>query len=205
MDTIKEILQQLPVVQILLTLLLFAVYPTIKWSVLNLVQRFGDQKQVTMNRVEPILRYFRILTWVVALLVVMMIWGADYKGLLVFASSIVAVLGVALFAQWSILSNITAGVIVFFAFPARIGDRVEIIDGNASVQGEILEINMFQVILRDDHDEKIIYPNSLLLLRPVIKKSIDSKTRYKGDKTPDFDDKKSHDTIGLAKRMASRR
>lgn len=48
------------------------------------------------------------------------IWGVETKDILFTVSSIATVIGVAFFAQWSILSNITSGMILFFSFPFRI-------------------------------------------------------------------------------------
>ncbi len=67
------------------------------------------------------------------------------------------------------LSNITAGVLIFFSFPVRIGDKMEIIDGASTVIGEIVEINLFQIILRDDDGKMVSYPNNLLLQKAVRK------------------------------------
>lgn len=103
------------------------------------------------------------------LVLVLIIWGIDYQALLVVASSVLAVLGVALFAQWSILSNVTASIIVFFTLPARIGDEIEVIDGTQSLKGEIREINFFNVLLVDSEGNEIAYPNNLILQKAVRK------------------------------------
>jgi len=133
------------------------------------LKRLGIAKKVPEIRVKNVTRYFHLVLFLTLLVLVMMVWGVDYRGLLVFASSILAVIGVALVAQWSILSNITAGVIVFFSFPARIGDTIEIVDGATKMKGTITEINLFQVLLEDDNGQAVAYPNNLILQRPVIK------------------------------------
>jgi len=112
-----------------------------------------------------------VIAFFVLLFILAAIWGVDYHGLFLFASSILAVLGVALFAQWSLLSNVTSSVILFFSFPARIGDKIEIIDGSNIITGTITEINIFQMLLRDDKGYEISYPNNLILQRPVRKLS----------------------------------
>lgn len=42
------------------------------------------------------------------LCLVLVFWGIELRGLLVLGSSLFAMLGVALFAAWSLLSNLTA-------------------------------------------------------------------------------------------------
>ncbi|MCC4854167.1 mechanosensitive ion channel domain-containing protein, partial [Vibrio lentus] len=83
--------------------------------------------------------------------------------------SIFAVLGVALFAQWSILSNLTASVLIFFVFPYRIGDRVRVAEKDEDISGVIIDITMFHVILRHSSGNIITYPNNLILQKGVIK------------------------------------
>ena len=109
------------------------------------------------------------LAVVAALIVIAFIWSVDIKGVSVVASSIFAIIGVAMFAQWSILSNVTASIIIFFTFPARVGDRVRIVDGDDSIEGTIMEITLFQTELKDSQENRVLYPNNLLLQKPVIK------------------------------------
>ena len=104
-----------------------------------------------------------------SLFILFFIWGVDYHGILVFGSSVLAIGGVALFAQWSILSNLTASIVIFFYYPARIGDRIRIVDGDNSLEGTIIDITMFQVLIEDDGLNLINYPNNLLIQKPLIK------------------------------------
>jgi len=85
-------------------------------------------------------------------------------------------LGVALFAQWSILSNITASLIIFFGFPYRVGDTVRVIDGDEDITGIVEEITLFHVLIRKG-ENMITYPNSLILQKAVVK--INKRVRAK--------------------------
>lgn len=98
-----------------------------------------------------------------------MVLGIDYGKFIVFLSSAFAVLGIALFAQWSILSNITAGILIFFNFPYRVGDTVRIANKDFDLTGMIEEITTFHVLIRHADGDLITYPNSLILQTPVIK------------------------------------
>lgn len=103
------------------------------------------------------------------LVVMCLILGLGYSEISVFLSSIFAVVGVALFAQWSILSNITASMIIFFGFPYRVNDRIKILDKDDDMSGIIVEISMFHVILQRPDGNLITYPNTLILQRAVLK------------------------------------
>jgi len=97
------------------------------------------------------------------------IWNVQLGGVMVFASSIFAVIGVALFAQWSILSNLTSSIIIFFTFPARVGDKIKVIDGDNSISGEIIEISLFQIEIEDADGNIVLYPNNLFIQKPIMK------------------------------------
>lgn len=98
-----------------------------------------------------------------------MVLGLGYGEISVYLSSIFAVIGVALFAQWSLLSNITASVVIFFAFPYRVGDRIKVTDPDFDLSGSVEEISLFHVLIRTDAGNMVTYPNNLILQKPVIK------------------------------------
>ncbi|QQD16757.1 mechanosensitive ion channel family protein [Spongiibacter nanhainus] len=135
----------------------------------RLLREFGAARQVNPRRLYTVSKGINILMWIVAFLVMCFILGLSYDRVFIFMSSVLAVIGVALFAQWSILSHLTAGMIIFFAFPYRVGDRVKVVDPDADVIGEIIEIASFHVLIRLDDGATITYPNSALLQRAVIK------------------------------------
>ena len=139
----------------------------LNWGVKQVIERLGESKGVPEKRSRQVYKYFRFILGMMTFIALLMVWGVDYKGLAVLATSVLAMLAVALVAQWSILSNITSGVLIFFTFPARIGHTIEIMDGNNSIRGEIQEITLFQVILKDKKGELVSYPNSLLLQKAV--------------------------------------
>ncbi|MDG6777169.1 mechanosensitive ion channel [Thiomicrorhabdus sp. zzn3] len=167
-------LDKIPYIQIGISLLIpFAILLT-QWGVKKLILNLGQVKGVPSDRAYQVYRYFKsliVISWLVLLLV---IWGIDYQALLVVASSVLAVIGVALVAQWSILSNVTASIIVFFTLPAKIGDEIEVIDGNNTVKGVIKEINFFNVLLCDADGHEVAYPNNLILQKPVRKHAVDN-------------------------------
>ncbi|MCD8073198.1 MAG: mechanosensitive ion channel family protein, partial [Alistipes sp.] len=81
--------------------------------------------------------------------------------------SILALLGVALFALWSILSNITAGIIMFFGAPFRIGDEITIIDKDTPIDAVIENIHGFYTHIRTPDNRLIVIPNNLFLQKIV--------------------------------------
>ena len=123
----------------------------------------GDLRVLYMTRLMNIGMVF------CCIVVMCLIVGLGYSEISVFLSSIFAVVGVALFAQWSILSNVTASMIIFFGFPYKVNDRIKILDKDDDMSGIIVEITMFHVILRREDGNLITYPNTLILQKAVLK------------------------------------
>lgn len=109
-----------------------------------------------------------ILLVLLLIVVLSVVWGVDIRGLLVLASSMIAVVGVALFAAWSLLSNITAFFILLGQKAFAEGMEVRVIDGGNYLEGRIVEINLFSTVLRTKDNEQVVYPNNLLISRPVV-------------------------------------
>lgn len=120
-------------------------------------------------RVHYMSRLINIAMVFLCIVVMCLILGLGYSEVSVFLSSIFAVVGIALFAQWSILSNVTASMIIFFGFPYKVGDRIRILDKDDDMRGLIIEITLFHVILRRDDGNLINYPNTLILQKAVLK------------------------------------
>lgn len=142
-------------------------------SIAQLVKRklgkLGISKRAAPERAIYISKVFNLGVAIICVLALCFIWGLDYRSLILFSSSVLAIMGVAFVAQWSLLSNITASIIIFFSYPARIGDRVRIVDGDNSITGKILDITLFQVLLESDNGEIVNYPNNLIVQKPLVK------------------------------------
>jgi small-conductance mechanosensitive channel len=143
------------------------------WMISKLLSRlarnYGSHRKQGELRVIYMTRLMNMGLMFCCIVVICLLLGLGYSEVSVFLSSIFAVVGVALFAQWSILSNITASLIIFFGFPYRVGDRIKILDKDDDISGTIEEITFFHVILRRDDDNLITYPNALILQKAVLK------------------------------------
>ncbi len=136
--------------------------------VASTINRLGSAKSVMPYRIKYITKSLNLALTVFFLILLFLLLGIEYSQLSIFLSSVFAVIGVALFAQWSILSNITASLIIFFAFPYRVGDQVRVVDKDDDISGVVEEISLFHVIIRRG-DDMITYPNALILQKAVIK------------------------------------
>jgi MscS family membrane protein len=113
-------------------------------------------------------KFFNFTFSLISFIVLGIVWDISVKGLSLYFASIFAVVGVALFAQWSIISNITASIILFFNSPFKIGSRIKILDKDDSVEGKVHDITFFNIHIETDEGIIISYPNTLALQRPIV-------------------------------------
>lgn len=152
---------------ILSTIICIAVLIILRFISAQAIRKVGRLSGINKMRTKLVVKY----TWyglnIIAIAALIIIWGVDIKELTIIFSSVFAVLGVVLFASWSILSNVTAGVILFFSFPFKIGDRIRIQNGDIGEEVIILDIKAFYLYLQKDNGELITYPNNMLLQKGV--------------------------------------
>jgi small-conductance mechanosensitive channel len=118
-------------------------------------------------RRKMVVKAIQLIITLFAVIFLAGIWGLDQSELAIFASSIFTALGIAFFAKWSLLSNITSSIILFFNHPLKIGDKVRVIDKDCPFEGEISDLTYFFVHLTTDDGEVITVPNSLFLEKSI--------------------------------------
>ncbi|WP_341226112.1 mechanosensitive ion channel family protein [uncultured Arcticibacterium sp.] len=126
-----------------------------------------QEKKHGLDRARSIYanKFFDI-TWLAFLLLAFgFIWNVSFKGIF---ASFFAVAGVALFASWSMLSNITASVLLFFNFPFKIGSKIKIMDGDNSVTGIVKDITFFAIQIQIENGDLVSYPNNVAIQKPII-------------------------------------
>jgi len=155
--------------EILATAITLVVLLVIKFITDKTILKIARISDIIEARTLLIRKYASILLTLLGFGIVSFIWGVNFKEVGLVFSSVFAVIGVALFASWSILSNVTAGVILFFSFPFKIGDRVKILDKDIESQEPYLieDIRAFHVSLRKDNGELLVYPNNLMMQKAV--------------------------------------
>lgn len=155
--------------QLLLAALLMLGYRLLRKVTNNWLNALADNKQVSLQRKQFILKSFNVAAFLMFVAIFTIVLDIGFGDISIFISSIFAVLGVALFAQWSILSNLTASILIFFVFPYRIGDKIQVIEKDADIRGKIVDITMFHVLIRHEDGNVISYPNNLILQKGVVK------------------------------------
>ena len=164
------------------TAILFAVLGVISFVARQAIKRIGKRSDINEARIKLIGRYVNVTLILISFLILSFILGVEINDLAVVFSSVFAVIGIALFAIWSILSNVTSGIIMFFSFPYKVGDKIHIHDKDHPIQGIIEDIRAFQLHLRLDNGDLTTYPNNLMLQKAVTliqKDAIDDEAEEK--------------------------
>ena len=124
-------------------------------------------KQLEPNRKKVVLNSFYFLYYLIFITAIIIISGIKLEDVTIFLSSVIALLGVAFFAQWSLLSNLTASIIIFFYHPLKIGDRIKILDKEFESEGLVKNITGFYTMMELDNGRKVSIPNSLILQKGI--------------------------------------
>ncbi|TXE14940.1 mechanosensitive ion channel [Seonamhaeicola algicola] len=131
------------------------------------ITKVAEKNSINLARIRLMRRYVTVTLLLIALLIEAFILGAEFKDLALVFTSVFTILGIALFAIWSILSNVTSGIIMFFNFPYKVGDKIEIHDKDFPVTAIIEDIRSFQLHLRLENGDLVTYPNNLMLQKAV--------------------------------------
>jgi len=153
--------------QILKTLIVIVGIIFLRWLLVRITKKVARRFERVEHRTGLIIKYLDFSAIFLIILGLILIWGVDVKNLSLVLSSVFAVVGIGFFAQWSILSNITSGVIMFFTFPYKIGDYIKIHDKEFPYEGVIEDIKTFHLILRTSENEIVTYPNSMTLQKGI--------------------------------------
>ncbi|NRT12676.1 mechanosensitive ion channel domain-containing protein [Flavobacterium sp. 14A] len=154
--------------ELISSLLLLLLLVVLRVILARIVRSFAALTNRMEHRTNLVVKYIHILLGILAVIGIIIIWGVQAKDIFITVSSVATIVGVAMFAQWSILSNITSGVILFFSFPFKIGDVIQILDKDYPIIGEIEDIRAFHVSLKTKEGEIIIYPNNLLFQKGIL-------------------------------------
>ncbi|GAA4272022.1 mechanosensitive ion channel domain-containing protein [Aquimarina gracilis] len=153
--------------EILHTAILLVIMFAIIFLTKRAIRRFGFIRSIEVNRRKIILNLSYLVIYIFVISILAIIWGVDLKQFTVFISSVLAVLGVGFFAQWSILSNLTASVILFFSHPVRIGHRIRILEKDFNLTGRVKDITGFYFFMITDNGQDITLPNSYVLQKGI--------------------------------------
>ncbi len=154
-------------IQIIQTVVVLLLLVAVRFFTKRAIKKLAIHLHVTIERRRVIVRVINFLVLLLVFVLITMIWGVDRKQMLVFITSTITVLGIAFFAQWSILSNITAGLVMFFTHPAKLGDIIRISEKDYFVEGKLKSISFFFMHIESLEGESITIPNNITLQKII--------------------------------------
>jgi small-conductance mechanosensitive channel len=154
-------------IQIIETIIVIVIYVLSYFITKTLINNVLKNTHLQRGRRKIIIKAINLFNTFTSLLIISAIWGLKQNEIALFASTVLTALGIAFFAQWSLLSNITAGIILFFNHPLKIGDYVEVLDKDYPLGGEISDLTYFFVHLKSKNGEMITIPNSVILQKSI--------------------------------------
>ena len=131
------------------------------------INRIASFRSLSTQRVVAVRRAGQNIGRVALVAVIALIISIEFQGIMLLLGAVSATIGIAFFAQWSILSNVTTGIIMFWRFPIRIGDRIGILGAEGS-SGVVEEITPFFIILKNEQGNTITIPNNQTLQQMLV-------------------------------------
>ncbi|TXI83131.1 MAG: mechanosensitive ion channel [Crocinitomicaceae bacterium] len=163
-------------VQLFETSLVLVLYIVAFFITKTVINNTLKKTQLQRTRRKIIIKAINLFTTIGALIFIAGIWGLNQNEIALFASTIFTALGIAFFAQWSLLSNITSSIILFFNHPLKLGDTIKVMDKDCPFEGEVTDLTYFFVHLRTKSGEIITIPNSQILQKSIsVKEQTESK------------------------------
>jgi len=132
-----------------------------KWVIDRLLARFNIEIGIRAA-IGTIARYFVI---VVGFVIILQTAGIDLTALNVLAGAVGLGLG---FGLQNIVSNFISGIIILFERPIKVGDRIEVGEGERAVNGAVQSINARSTTVLTNDNISIIVPNSKFVTENIV-------------------------------------
>jgi small-conductance mechanosensitive channel len=150
-------------IQIFESILVVLSYTILFFLTKKIINNSLKKAPLQIVRKQLITKAIHLILTITAFVVLSGIWGFEQNEIATFVSTILTVLGIAFFAQWSLLSNITSSIILFFNHPLKLGDTIKVLDKDYQIEGEVIELAYFFVHIKTPIGELVTIPNSILL------------------------------------------
>jgi small-conductance mechanosensitive channel len=154
-------------VKIIETIVVVVAYFLTRFVSSRTIEKTVENSLMHKTRGKVIKKSVNLILLLVTSAFLSLIWGVNQSELVIFIGSFLAVLGIAFFAQWSILSNITSGIIIFFSHPVKLDDTISIMDKDYQIEGRVSDIGFFFVIIKTKEGERVIVPSNVFVQKMI--------------------------------------
>ena len=164
---VLEILDTILIFKLSATLAALLLFLVLRWLARRAIRNYASTHRFATSRVASAHRAVSVISFLAFAGVLAIVWSINFQSFMVAAGAILATIGIGFFAGWSILSNVTASVIMFWRFPMHVGDRIGI-TSDKEFRAVVREFTPFFIILEDQEGNFITLPNSLTLQQMFI-------------------------------------
>jgi len=152
------------------TIVTLAIYILLRFLADKSIDKTVRRNLMDKTRAKVVKKASNFILLLLLAFITVIIWGVDRSELALFVGSVLTVIGIALFAQWSILSNITSGLILFFNHSVKLDDTINVIDKDFNIEGRVSDIGLFFVILKTKEGDIISIPSNVFIQKMIKKK-----------------------------------
>ena len=156
--------------QLIATAVVLVVYLATKYITNKIIENVGKRFIYPTVRVKVVCKMVNGILFIILTTLILLIWGVDQNDFIYFTTSLLAVVGIAFFAQWSIVSNVTSTLIIYFGHPVRLGDTITVLDPDYNIEGKITDIGIFFLTIKTANNEEITMPSNVFMQKLIRKK-----------------------------------
>lgn len=157
-------------IKIIETFIVLTLYLLIKALSNKVINKNITNRLLQKSRGEIVKKGINLTLMSLNIALILIVWGVNQSDLATYIGSILTVVGVAFVAQWSILSNVTSSIIIFFNYSVKIDDMIIIMEGKEyEIEGRVIDIGLFFVTLKTRKDEQITLPNNVFIQKMIKK------------------------------------
>jgi MscS family membrane protein len=149
------------------SVVVFALLMVIRAFFRSMIRNHAHKYDLDSGQRKYANKFFNFVLSILFFVCLGIIWDVSVKGLSIYFASVFTIVGVALFANWSILSNITSAIIMFFNSPYKIGTKIQIMDKDDSVTGTVVDITLFSIQIKTAEGDVVSYPNNIAIQKPI--------------------------------------
>lgn len=126
-------LDTLLIVKLSSTIIAMVLFVALRWVVRRAIDNYATDHRLSSSRIASARRAVSVMGILVLVGVLAITWSINFQSFMVVSGAILATMGIGFFASWSILSNVTASIIMFWRFPMHVGDRIGLIENDPSL------------------------------------------------------------------------
>ncbi|MCF7929735.1 MAG: mechanosensitive ion channel family protein [Spirochaetales bacterium] len=152
-------------VKILITIAILALDLVLQKTTQHRIDRHVEKNKMPHRRNVVMHKIKSVLLHSASIVAIIMLWGVSLQNIWVSIAGLLGLVAIGFFAVWSILSNIFAGIVIFFTRPFQIEDTIELLP--EGIKGKVKDINGFFTILVDEDGNTLNVPNNFIYQKIV--------------------------------------